>query len=161
MVLADPGAPPAHRPVEWNEINAAWGHTVLLLHTMALRLNFKFSRYRLIPSGSHSRLERIDDSAKELPLYGSGGFKLFWDSKFDQAMVSFLECLQQFKQHVEVRDKHFKLPYKIEKDKIGDSNGKLSIRIQSNHEETWTKALKYMLTNLKWCLAWVCKQTPG
>ena len=32
-------------PVEWNEINAAWGQTVLLLHTMALRLNFRFSRY--------------------------------------------------------------------------------------------------------------------
>ena len=28
-------------------------------------------------------------------------------------------------------------------------------------DAVWTKALKYMLTNLKWCLAWVCKQTPG
>jgi len=191
------------------------------MHTMAMRLGFKFSRYRLIPSGSHSRLERIDDSAKELPLYSSGGFKLFSDTKFDQAMVSFLECLQQFKLHVEGQDTHFKLPYRsgittlatasatpfthahlhlpaycqaavatrwhrvvraplmsfalfvvrhagcliatvlpnflawlsassIEKDKIGDSNGRLSIRIQGNHEETWTKALKYMLTNLKW-----------
>lgn len=31
-------------------------------------------------------------------------------------------------------------------------------RIQFNQEESWTKALKYMLTNMKWCLAWVCKQ---
>lgn len=74
---------------------------------------------------------------------------------------------------------------RISKDKIGDSNGMLSVkyvfkciashvttcptiqftknvripndRIQLNHEETWTKALKFMLTNLKWCLAWVCK----
>jgi len=145
-------------PVEWNEINAAWGQTVLLLHTMATRLGFKFSRYRLVPNGSHSRLERIDDQAKELPLYGSSGFKLFWESKFDQAMVAFLDCLQQFKDHVESRDVHFKLPYKINKDKIGDSNGELSVKIQLNHEETWTKALKFMLTNLKWCLAWVCKQ---
>ena len=30
--------------------------------------------------------------AKELPLYGSSGFKLFWESKFDQAMVAFLDC---------------------------------------------------------------------
>ena len=29
-------------------------------------------------------------------------------------------------------------------------------RIQLNSEEHWTKALKYMLTNLKWGIAWVC-----
>ena len=34
---------------------------------------------------------------KELPLYGSGGFKLIWDNKFDSGMAAFLECLQQFK----------------------------------------------------------------
>lgn len=83
---------------------------------------------------------------------------MFWEPKFDQAMVAFLDCLQQFKDHVESKDVHFKLPYRIDKDKIGDSNGELSIRIQMNHEEVWTRALKFMLTNLKWCLAWVCKQ---
>lgn len=31
-------------------------------------------------------------------------------------------------------------------------------RIQFNSEEQWTKALKYMLTNLKWGLAWVSSQ---
>ena len=31
-------------PVEWNEINAAWGHTLLLLHVMAVRLRFQFSK---------------------------------------------------------------------------------------------------------------------
>lgn len=73
-------------------------------------------------------------------------------------MAGFLDCLLQFKDHVESKDPHFKLPYRIDKDKIGDSHGDASIRIQFNQEETWTKALKYMLTNLKWCLAWVCKQ---
>lgn len=29
--------------------------------------------------------------------------------------------------------------------------------MQNNSEEEWTKALKYMLTNLKWILAWVSK----
>ena len=83
---------------------------------------------------------------------------MFWESKFDAAMVAFLDCLQQFKDHVESRDVHFKLPYRIDDGKIGDSNGMLSVRIQMNHEEVWTRALKFMLTNLKWCLAWVCKQ---
>ena len=31
-------------------------------------------------------------------------------------------------------------------------------RIQFNSEEHWTKALKFMLTNLKWGLAWVSSQ---
>jgi hypothetical protein len=34
----------------------------------------------------------------------------------------------------------------------------LFIRIQFNSEEQWTKALKFMLTNLKWGLAWVSAQ---
>lgn len=145
-------------PVEWNEINAAWGQTVLLLHTMASKLKYRFARYRLVPNGSHSRLEKTDDSSTSLQLSSSGGFKLFSDSKFDAAMVAFLDCLQQFKTHVESQDHHFKLPYRINKDKIGDNHGEHSIKFQGNHEETWTKALKFMLTNLKWCLAWVCKQ---
>ena len=31
----------------------------------------------------------------------------------------------------------------------------LKYRTQFNSEERWTKALKFMLTNLKWALAWV------
>jgi len=55
----------------------------------------------------------------------------------------------------------FALPYRMaEKGKIEDpANGKTySIKIQLNSEENWTKALKYMLTNLKWALAWVSSQ---
>eukprot|EP01137_Pigoraptor_chileana_P015987 Opistho-2@72434 len=139
-------------PVDWSEVNAAWGQTVLLLHTMTERMGFKFKRYRLVPLGSFSRLERLEDNM-QLELYGSGGLKYFLTNRFDTAMVAFLDCLQQFKEYIESRDPHFKLPYQIVKDKIGD----LTIKLQFNNDETWTKALKYMLTNLKWCLAWVCK----
>eukprot|EP00051_Salpingoeca_urceolata_P014670 m.187142 g.187142 ORF g.187142 m.187142 type:complete len:456 (+) comp18152_c0_seq6:146-1513(+) len=145
-------------PVDWSEINAAWGQTVLLLHTLAMKLGFKFQRYRLVPNGSQSYLEAEGEPGKDLPLHGSGGFKLFSDKKFDEAMVAFLDCVDQFKSHIESKEPHFKLPYRVVHGKIGDSNGELSIRIQFNQEETWTKALKFMLTNLKWCLAWVCKQ---
>eukprot|EP00042_Codosiga_hollandica_P029093 m.157827 g.157827 ORF g.157827 m.157827 type:complete len:85 (+) comp52973_c0_seq8:1454-1708(+) len=46
----------------------------------------------------------------------------------------------------------------IDGDKIGEKGTSLSIKYSAAQEETWTKALKYVLTNLKWCLAWVCKQ---
>uniref|UniRef100_UPI00358F598F beclin-1 isoform X3 n=1 Tax=Myxine glutinosa TaxID=7769 RepID=UPI00358F598F len=99
-------------PVEWSEINAAWGQTVLLLHALANKMGLSFQRYHLIPFGNHSYLESLSDKSKELPLYGSGGFRFFWDSKFDQAMVAFLDCLQQFKVEVEKGDTGFCLPYK-------------------------------------------------
>ncbi|XP_052814984.1 beclin-1-like [Mya arenaria] len=147
-------------PVEWSEINAAWGQTVLLLHSLALKMNLTFERYRLVPYGSRSYLESLTDKSKELPLYCSGGFRFFWDAKFDQAMVAFLDCVQQFKEAVERGDSQFCLPYRMEKDKIEDtSNGQaFSVKIQFNSEEKWTKALKFMLTNLKWGLAWVASQ---
>lgn len=46
--------------VEWAEINAAWGQTLLLLATVAERLNFTFQGYRLKPLGSTSRIERLE-----------------------------------------------------------------------------------------------------
>ncbi|KAH8388203.1 hypothetical protein KR093_000300 [Drosophila rubida] len=145
--------------VDWSEINAAWGQTVLLLSALARKIGLTFERYRVVPFGNHSYVEVLGDN-RELPLYGSGGFKFFWDTKFDAAMVAFLDCLTQFQQEVEKRDTDFLLPYKMEKGKIIDpsTGNSYSIKIQFNSEEQWTKALKFMLTNLKWGLAWVSSQ---
>ncbi|KAG8008690.1 Beclin-1 [Nibea albiflora] len=108
------------------------------------------------------QLDRLKKT-NELPLYCSGGLRFFWDNKFDHAMVAFLDCVQQFKEEVEKGDTGFCLPYRmdVEKGKIedtGGSGGSYSIKTQFNSEEQWTKALKFMLTNLKWGLAWVTSQ---
>lgn len=68
--------------MEWNEINAAWGQTALLLSSLASRMGLQFKRYRIVPFGNHSYLECLDDKSKELPLYGSGGIRFFWDNKY-------------------------------------------------------------------------------
>uniref|UniRef100_A0A7N8XG46 Beclin-1 n=1 Tax=Mastacembelus armatus TaxID=205130 RepID=A0A7N8XG46_9TELE len=99
--------------------------------------------------------------AEQLKLFS--GLRFFWDNKFDHAMVAFLDCVQQFKEEVEKGDTGFCLPYRmdVEKGKIedtGGSGGSYSIKTQFNSEEQWTKALKFMLTNLKWGLAWVSSQ---
>lgn len=148
-------------PVEWAEINAAWGQSALLLHSLANKMNFTFERYKIVPYGNHSFLESLEDKSRELPLYASGGIRYFWNSKFDQAMVAFLDCLQQFKEEVQKGDSGFCLPYKMmEKGWIEDTKtgNKYCVKIQFNSEEQWTKALKFMLTNLKWALAWVSSQ---
>eukprot|EP01116_Phalansterium_solitarium_P004222 TRINITY_DN15155_c0_g1_i1.p1 TRINITY_DN15155_c0_g1~~TRINITY_DN15155_c0_g1_i1.p1 ORF type:complete len:631 (+),score=232.81 TRINITY_DN15155_c0_g1_i1:200-2092(+) len=140
------------QPVDWNEINAAWGQTTLLMHTIARRLNFTFSTYRLLPMGSMSKLERLSDGA-QYELYGSSDIslgRLFWYRRFDNGMVAFLACLKEIGDYAESQDPKFQLPYRIDKDKIGD----MSIKIQFNNEETWTRALKFLLTNLKFVVAW-------
>ena len=53
--------------VDWAEINAAWGQTLLLLATVAEKLSFTFDGYRLRPMGSTSRIERVESAAHPSP----------------------------------------------------------------------------------------------
>jgi beclin 1 len=143
-------------PVDWNEVNTAWGQTVLLLSSLCGKIDLVLTKYKLVPYGNFSYVKVLSEN-KDLPLYGSGGFKLIWDTKFDAGMAAFLDCLQQFKEEVERGDSGFCLPYEMDKGKIKDpaTGNSFSVKIQFNSEEQWTKAMKYMLTNLKWGLAWV------
>ena len=144
-------------PVEWPEINAAWGQTAFLLNTLARLSGVTFQHYRLVPYGNQSFLEEIANKKRILPLYSSPGLRLFTDSKFDAAMVAFLDCLGQLKYHIEQNSKpHFLLPYAIDRDRIGDPGKEgFSVKFQFNSPEKWTKALKFVLTNLRWALTWV------
>ena len=153
-------------PVEWAEINAAWGLTLLLLQTMAERLDFTFDGYSLHPLGSTSTIERIEQDSRGgtrstmLELYGNTDLNpiKYWQKKsFDQAQVAFLECLRQLGKHVESKDPSVQLPYKIHKDMIADA----CIKTGFNGEEQWTRALKFCLTNAKWLLAVLVKNEQG
>ncbi|CAK7262638.1 Vacuolar protein sorting-associated protein atg6, partial [Sporothrix epigloea] len=62
------------RPVDWPEINAAWGHALLLLATVADKLNFRFENYEPLPMGSTSRIVRYEPvQAAPTRLGGLGG----------------------------------------------------------------------------------------
>ncbi|RDW73248.1 hypothetical protein BP6252_07155 [Coleophoma cylindrospora] len=161
-------------PVDWPEINAAWGHTVLLLATVAERLGFKFEGYELQPMGSTSRIIRYDHYGTQsstrsssrgtrppkksiLELYSSGDMPLgltFMHRKFDIAMEAFLECMRQLGAFVEretARDgRPLNLPYKIEGEKIGDVSIKLGI---AQNDDAWSRACKFTLTCCKFLLA--------
>nr|KMM64362.1 beclin-1 [Coccidioides posadasii RMSCC 3488] len=192
-------------PVEWAEVNAAWGQTVLLLSTIANKFGFQFEGYRLRPMGSVSRIEKVEQSQREpnfrtgrddnlspiitsLDLFSSGDLPLnlpWLHRRFDAGMVAFLECLRQLgvylekvplsngvpaasstasapREHRNVGSYYrsqshsqpstfgMKLPYEIQKDRIGDT----SIRLGFNQtDESWTRACKYMLTCCKFLLA--------
>ncbi|SPO27833.1 related to Beclin 1 [Ustilago trichophora] len=53
------------QPVEWNEINAAWGQTALLLDVLSRKLTIAFRGYRLIPKGSFSVVYRYEDARSQ------------------------------------------------------------------------------------------------
>ncbi|CAD5189628.1 unnamed protein product [Musa acuminata subsp. malaccensis] len=142
-------------PVEWDEINAAWGQACLLLHTMAQHFRPKFLyRIKILPMGSYPRI--MDNNNNAYDLFGP--VNLFWSTRYDKAMTLFLTCLKEFAEFANLKDqennippeKCFRLPYKIENDKL-DS---YTITQSFNKQENWTKALKYTLCNLKWVQYW-------
>uniref|UniRef100_A0A915IHS4 Uncharacterized protein n=1 Tax=Romanomermis culicivorax TaxID=13658 RepID=A0A915IHS4_ROMCU len=61
---------------------------------------------------------------KELPLYCTGGYRFFWDTKFDLAMQAYLNCLQQLKEELDKTGTGC-LPFKMNGDKIEDKGKKI------------------------------------
>ncbi|KAG6037744.1 Vacuolar protein-sorting-associated protein 30 [Claviceps citrina] len=168
----------SNKPVDWPEINAAWGHALLLLVTVADKLDYRFDGYDPQPMGSTSRIVRYDvprspssssrlgSRAMQAPpppkkhvleLYSSGDMPLgltFMHRKFDNAMVAFLELVRQLGAHVQRRTERsvsmLSLPYRIDGDKIGD----VSIKLGIAQDDGWTKACKLTLTCCKFLLAY-------
>jgi beclin len=167
------------KPVDWPEINAAWGHALLLLVTVADKLGYTFDGYVPQPMGSTSRIIRYDAASPSssrtansstghrsappppvkksvLELYSSGDMPLgltFMHRKFDIAMVAFLEMVRQLGAFVQAQTaregRPLSLPYPIEGDRIND----ISIKLGIAQDDGWTKACKLTLTCCKFLLA--------
>ncbi|XXH05541.1 hypothetical protein Hte_011971 [Hypoxylon texense] len=168
------------KPVDWPEINAAWGQALLLVVTVADKLGYKFDGYEPLPMGSTSKIIRYEYPSPSssrlgghrtgpppapkksvLELFSSGDLPLqmLWNRKFDQGMVAFLELVRQLGVFVHQQTKSgsvnpLTLPYKIEGDKIGDDRiGHYSVKLGMNNDESWTKACKFALTCCKFLIA--------
>ncbi|KAL1954704.1 hypothetical protein VTO42DRAFT_808 [Malbranchea cinnamomea] len=200
----------SNQPVEWAEINAAWGQTLLLLATVAEKLGFQFEGYKLRPMGSFSKIDKIEYPQQSSPyqsqshnnnsrttqtrtsapkitsleLFSSGDLPLnlpWLHRRFDAGMVAFLDCLNQLGSYVErttantlpshspsparrLQQHHqqqtggLKLPYEINRDRIGDASIKLGF---NQNDETWTRACKYTLTCCKFLLAHASNVASG
>lgn len=80
-----------------------------------------------------------------------------------QSLARFLSVLDgailagEVGEHVQDHDPTLRLPYHI-KEKEGTVGG-LPVALGSSYED-WTRALKYMLTDLKWIAAWAAKYLP-
>jgi len=153
--------------VDWEEINAAWGQVTLLLYIISKKGGFSLKPYRLRPMGNRSVIEETDanNSLIVRDLWGTEdlgfgswffGFSKKTNTNFDDGMVAFLQCLSKVCYAVKSIN-NSAIPNSIEI--IGDQIGKCSIRMQSTTEEGWTKALRHMLTNLNFLLAWTSSNT--
>ncbi|KAK4155538.1 autophagy protein Apg6-domain-containing protein [Chaetomidium leptoderma] len=171
------------KPVEWPEINAAWGHALLLLVTVADKLGYRFENYEPQPMSSTSRIIRYDQpspsssrlggiggtgtgTARSAPppppkrhvldLYSSGDMPLgltFMHRKFDNAMTAFLELVRQLGAHVHAQTAADGSPLSLPYRIEGDRIGDSCIRLGVTQDDGWTKACKLTLTCCKFLLA--------
>ncbi|AQZ18423.1 VPS30 (YPL120W) [Zygosaccharomyces parabailii] len=158
--------------VPWNEINAALGQIILLLATISARLKMKLEGYKLQPMGSFSTISKFNQESQEWETYdvfSNENFKLGRflrkETNFDKAMESILSVIQQMAlwlsrsaaetneifSNSSRNDVGLDLPYLMHKDKINGNSVKL-FGAKPNME--WTIAMKFLLTNAKWLLAY-------
>eukprot|EP00941_MAST-03F_sp_MAST-3F-sp1_P003503 g3503.t1 len=143
------GRLPSH-PVEFSEINAAWGQAAMLMATIERQqAGFRFQRFRVVPMGSYSKVAKIGDERNFHPLYWDGGWR--GKSSYNRAMVAFLSCLKELGAYAMLQDRTIHMPYTIESHKIAGCS------IQLGDWQKWTRACKAVLTNLKWLIAWSAK----
>eukprot|EP00946_MAST-07B_sp_MAST-7B-sp1_P003545 g3545.t1 len=136
--------------VEWPEVNAAWGQAALLLATIANKVGFTFSKFRIIPMGSNSKIAKVGQERTSYDLHStSGGMFGSFRSTFNAGMAAYLACLTEIGDYAMSVDRALRLPYDM---------SSVSIRTSGQSEDQWTKALKYMLTNLKWLQYWSFKK---
>lgn len=145
---------PAIKPVEWQEINAALGQAVLAVHIVAQKAKFQFVKYTLSPMGSFPKIYRAEDKRSPLSLFSDGSFNLFPKRSFNNALTGFLTCVQELGEFTKNRDPTLALPYAIN---VADSMIHDQCISLGTDEETWTRALKYLLTDIKWLIAWASK----
>lgn len=155
--------------VPWQEINAALGQIVLLLATIATKLKIKIEGYKLQPMGSVSKISKFQEEEQEwvtYEAYSSENFKLGKlfrkETSFDRAMECLLEIVQKMAiwlsrsgstgngENGNEDNDELELPYVMHKDKI---NG-ISVKLFGGRPNIeWTTAMKFLLTNAKWLLA--------
>ncbi|KAG0679713.1 autophagy protein 6 [Kluyveromyces marxianus] len=146
--------------VPWTEINAALGQVVLLLSLIVEKTSLPLPDYNLKPMGSTSVIEKRDlqtDQWFVLKAYGGSEFSLsslfHKENPIDKALLAILEIIKKLSENVSSNTSEsasIELPYDISDDKI---NG-LSILLKSSSPSLeWTTACKFLLTNIKWLLA--------
>ena len=159
--------------IPWREINAALGQVVLLLSMLerSLGVNDKpVFRHELQCQGSTSKIglrKATGTTAFYNLYYIEEAFHFFAKRNFNTAVTMLLECVQDAATAVQMHDPTIVVPYKIDKRTgtiaglsvvffasaaaaANTSGGSTSTEhSQQQHAAEWTRAMKYLLTNIK------------
>lgn len=143
------------KPIDHNEINAALGQTALVVYILSDKAGIKFKNYIISPMGNNSKILKADDKRNVYPLYlDPASFSFFPKRNFNLALCGFMCCVQELGEYVANYDPTMSMPYKI--DLLESKIGEISF-IYGVDDEIWTRSLKFMLSNVKWIIAWYTK----
>jgi beclin len=149
------GTLPPLKAIDPNEINAALGQAALVVNYVARDACVDFKNYVIIPFGSFPKIARVEDKKTFLPLFiEQNAFTFFPKRNFNAALLGFMWCVYEFGDFVAAYDPTMAIPHKINvnESKIGDISF-----VYGTDDEMWTRALKFMLANIKWIIAWYTK----
>jgi beclin 1 len=139
--------------VTWDEINAAWGHCVLLLSTLFKMKGLSSAQCILYPLGNSSKICQVHDSDRKYELFLNDTSYSKMSGRYNTAQELFIEVIYELSLMLEADNQDLSLPVKIERNLFIINNVK--IRLDVSNKETWTRGLKYMLQDLKY-LIYIC-----
>ena len=145
--------------VPWSEVNSALGLVALLLSTLQHKphsgLHFN---NEIVAMGSTSKIGvRRGDSVAYYDLYTDDNFHFFGKRNFNIALTGLGRCLAEAEEIVQERDRTIALPHAIDASIRGEMTiGGLPIAYGPDGEQ-WTRAMKYLLTDVKWLVAFTTK----
>ena len=133
--------------VNWDEINAGWGHCVLLLSTLFRIKGYSSAQCNLYPLGNFSKISQVHETEKKFELYMNEANYSKNLSRYNLAQEMFLEVIYELSLLLEAEFPKLSLPVKIDRNLFIVNN--LKIKLDASNKETWTRGLKYMLQDLK------------
>ena len=139
--------------VTWDEINAAWGHCVLLLATLFKSKGLCSAQCILYPLGNSSKISQVHETDKKYELFLNDTMVSKMAGRYNTAQELFIEVIYELSLMLEADNPDLNLPVKIERNLFVINNVK--IKLDVGNKETWTRGLKYMLQDLKY-LVYVC-----
>ena len=163
--------------VPWTEINSALGQIALLLSILeqSPHTNIHFPNHSIFPQGSTSKIGLRQPNiitgplsrGKEVPivamyhLYSDDSFQLFGKRNFNLALRALTECLNITALAIAQRDRTTVMPFEMQVEHDNPSApctiGGLPVLYAADNGIQWTRVVKYMLINAKWCVAYHAK----
>jgi len=151
--------PDATISVPWSEVNSALGLVALLLSTLQHKPNSGFHfKNEIVAMGSTSKIGvRRGDSLTYYDLYTDDNFHFFGKRNFNIALTGLVRCVAEAEETAQERDRTIALPHSIDASVRGEMTiSGLPIAYGPDGEQ-WTRAMKYLLTDIKWLVAFATK----